>query len=93
MTSKQADQILADIANGKDVRTSSGAKVTAENFEKFFLNDMVRKLGTKSEGETTVLYSSANKAAEIATKSPNIRIINKTEAYKFLMKIDKNENN
>ena len=51
MTSKQADQILADIANGKDVRTSSGAKVTGENFEKFFLNDMVRKLGTKSEGD------------------------------------------
>ena len=51
MTSKQADQILADIADGKDVRTSSGAKVTAENFEKFFLNDMVRKLGTKSEGD------------------------------------------
>ena len=24
MTGKQADQILADIANGKDVRTSSG---------------------------------------------------------------------
>lgn len=24
MTSKQADQILADIANGKDIRTSSG---------------------------------------------------------------------
>ena len=92
MTGKQADQILADIANGKDVRTSSGAKVTAENFEKFLLNDMVRKLGTKSEGETTVLYSSANKAAEIATKSPNIRILNKTEAYKFLMKIEKNEN-
>ena len=84
MTSKQADQILADIANGKDVRTSSGAKVTAENFEKFFLNDMVGRLGTKSEGETIVLYSSANEAAEIATKSPNIRIINKTEAYKFL---------
>ena len=51
MTGKQADQILADIANGKDIRTSSGAKVTAENFEKFFLNDMVRKLGTKSEGD------------------------------------------
>nr|WP_314892001.1 hypothetical protein [uncultured Campylobacter sp.] len=48
MTSKQADQILADIANGKDVRTSSGAKVTAENFEKFFLNDMVGRLGIKS---------------------------------------------
>ena len=92
MTSKQADQILADIANGKDIRTSSGAKVTAENFEKFFLNDMIRKLGTKSEGETTVLYSSANEAAEIATKSPNIRIINKTEAFEFLMEIDKNEN-
>ncbi|WP_299086275.1 calcium-binding protein, partial [uncultured Campylobacter sp.] len=92
MTSKQADQILADIANGKDIRTSSGAKVTAENFEKFFLNDMVRKLGTKSEGETTVLYSSANEAAEIATKSPNIRIINKTEAFEFLMEIDKNKN-
>ena len=93
MTSKQADQILADIADGKDVRTSSGAKVTAENFEKFFLNDMVRKLGTRSEGETTVLYSSANEAAEIATKSPNIRIINKTEAYKFLMSLEKNNKN
>ena len=88
MTGKQADQILADIANGKDVRTSSGAKVTAENFEKFFLNDMVGRLGTKSEGETIVLYSSANEAAEIATKSPNIRIINKTEAYKFLANIN-----
>ena len=51
MTGKQADQILADIANGKDIRTSSGAKVTAENFEKFFLNDMVGRLGTKSEGD------------------------------------------
>ena len=51
MTSKQADQILADIADGKDVRTSSGAKVTAENFEKFFLNDMVGRLGIKSEGD------------------------------------------
>ncbi|WP_298102100.1 hypothetical protein [uncultured Campylobacter sp.] len=51
MTNEQAKKILADIANDKDVRTSSGAKVTAENFEKFFLNDMVRKLGTKSEGD------------------------------------------
>lgn len=51
MTSKQADQILADIADGRDVRTSSGAKVIAENFEKFFLNDMVGRLGTKSEGD------------------------------------------
>ena len=33
------------------MRTSSGAKVTAENFEKFFLNDMVGRLGTKSEGD------------------------------------------
>ncbi|WP_297943279.1 hypothetical protein [uncultured Campylobacter sp.] len=33
------------------MRTSSGAKVTAENFEKFFLNDMVGRLGIKSEGD------------------------------------------
>ena len=51
MTREQADQILADIANSKDIRTSSGAKVTAENFEKFFLNDMVGRLGIKSEGD------------------------------------------
>ena len=51
MTNEQAKKILADIANDKDVRTSSGAKVTAENFEKFFLNDMVGKLGIKSEGD------------------------------------------
>ena len=51
MTNEQAKKILADIANGKDVRTSSGAKVTAENFEKFFLNDMVGRLGIKSEGD------------------------------------------
>ena len=48
MTNEQAKKILADIANDKDVRTSSGAKVTAENFEKFFLNDMVGRLGIKS---------------------------------------------
>ena len=53
MTSKQADQILADIANGKDVRTSSGAKVTAENFEKFFLNDMVGRLSIKAKAIST----------------------------------------
>lgn len=51
MTNEQAKKILADIANDKDVRTSSGAKVTAENFEKFFLNDMVGRLGIKSEGD------------------------------------------
>ena len=51
MTNEQAKKILADIANDKDVRTSSGAKVTAENFEKFSLNDMVGRLGIKSEGD------------------------------------------
>ncbi|WP_298986095.1 hypothetical protein [uncultured Campylobacter sp.] len=51
MTNEQAKKILADIANDKDVRTSSGAKVTAENFEKFFLNDMVGRLGIKIEGD------------------------------------------
>jgi Ca2+-binding RTX toxin-like protein len=70
-----------------DQQTTTGTKVITEGA----LKDIVSRLDVYAGGgKTTILYTAANDLKAGLEQDPNVRILDKTQAYKFLNKADEN---